>query len=189
MLLQLTSDQELLRETTAGVPRQTVPPSELRRLRDDPVGFADVWWKRGAELGWTSLLVSEEHGGGSISNRGLVDLSPRARVRTARRASPLVTTSVVAAALSAVGGEAHAPVLARLLSGDAIATWCLIAEPRPNDRLGAIALEIRRDGGDVPAPVASSVRSGGRRREPPCWSRDAAATDSRRCWSPPTRPA
>lgn len=75
MLLQLTSDQELLRETTARFLDETVPPSELRRLRDDPVGFADVWWKRGAELGWTSLLVSEEHGGGSISGRGLVDLS------------------------------------------------------------------------------------------------------------------
>ncbi len=149
MLLQLTSDQELLRETTARFLDETVPPSELRRLRDDPVGFADVWWKRGAELGWTSLLVSEEHGGGSISGRGLVDLSLLAH-EFGRRAAPgpLVTTSVVAAALSAVGGEAHAPVLARLLSGDAIATWCL-AEPRPNDRLGAIALEIRRDGGDV----------------------------------------
>ena len=149
MLLQLTSDQELLRETTARFLDETVPPSELRRLRDDPVGFTDAWWKRGAELGWTSLLVSEEHGGGSISGRGLVDLSLIAH-EFGRRAAPgpLVATSVVAAALSAVGGDAHSAVLARLLSGDAIATWGL-AEPRPNDRLGAIGLDIRREGGDV----------------------------------------
>jgi alkylation response protein AidB-like acyl-CoA dehydrogenase len=155
MLLQLTSDQELLRETTARFLDETVPPAELRRLRDDPVGFADAWWKRGAELGWTSLLVSEQHGGGSISGRGLVDLSLLA-YEFGRRAAPgpLVPTSIVAAALSDAGGGAHAAVLARLLSGDAIATWCF-AEPRPNDRLGAIALEIRRDGADL---VLSGVK-------------------------------
>lgn len=155
MLLQLTSDQELLRETTARFLDETIPPAELRRLRDDPAGFTAAWWKRGAELGWTSLLVSGEHGGGSISGRGLVDLSLIAH-EFGRRAAPgpLVAASVVAGALSAAGGDAHAPVLARLLSGHAIATWCL-AEPRPNDRLGAIALEIRRDGGDV---VLSGVK-------------------------------
>ena len=155
MLLQLTSDQELLRETTARFLDETVPPSELRRLRDDPVGFADEWWRRGAELGWTSLLVSEAHGGGSISGRALVDLTLIAH-EFGRRAAPgpLIAASVVAAALSDAGGAAHAPVLARLLSGESIATWCL-GEPRPNDRLGAIALDVRRDGGDV---VLSGVK-------------------------------
>jgi len=164
MLLQLTSDQELLRETTARFLDETVPPAELRRLRDDPVGFGDAWWKRGAELGWTSLLVSEDDGGGSISGRGLVDLSLIA-YEFGRRAAPgpLVASSVVAAALSSASGARHTPVLARLLSGDAIATWCF-AEPRPNDRLGAIALEIRRDGGDlvlsgVKRPVEAAVRA------------------------------
>ena len=46
MLLQLTSDQELLRETTARFLDETVPPSELRRLRrqnhDDLDQFALV---------------------------------------------------------------------------------------------------------------------------------------------------
>lgn len=155
MLLQLTSDQELLRETTARFLDETIPPAELRRLRDDPAGFTAAWWRRGAELGWTSLLVAGEHGGGSISGRGLVDLSLIAH-EFGRRAAPgpLVAASVVAGALSAAGGDAHAPVLARLLSGHAIATWCL-AEPRPNDRLGGIALEIRRDSGDV---VLSGVK-------------------------------
>ena len=155
MLLQLTSDQELLRETTARFLDETVPPSELRRLRDDPAGFSDAWWRRGAELGWTSLLVSEAHGGGSISGRALVDLTLIA-YEFGRRAAPgpLVATSVVAAALSAAGGDAHASVLARLLSGESVATWCL-GEPRPNDGLGRITLDVRRDGGDV---VVSGVK-------------------------------
>ncbi len=32
------------------------------------------WWQEGAELGWTSLLVPEEDGGGSVSGHGLLDL-------------------------------------------------------------------------------------------------------------------
>ena len=39
MLLALGSDQELFRETTAKLLDELVPVGELRRLRDDPVGF------------------------------------------------------------------------------------------------------------------------------------------------------
>lgn len=164
MLLQLSSDQELLRETTARFLDETVPPSELRRLRDDPAGFAEGYWRRGAELGWTALLVGEQHGGGSTGGHGLVDLTLIA-YEFGRRAAPgpLIDGSIVAATLSDVGNDAHAPVLASLLAGDTIATWCL-GEPRPNDRLGRIALEIRRDGGDlvlsgVKRPVESAAQA------------------------------
>ena len=75
MLLTLDGDQELFRDTTARLLSELVPVGELRRLRDDPVGFDDDYWRRGAELGWTSLLVSEDLGGGSIGGQGLVDLA------------------------------------------------------------------------------------------------------------------
>ena len=42
--------------------------SSLRET--DPVGFDPDYWRRGADLGWTSLLVQEAHGGGSISGAG-----------------------------------------------------------------------------------------------------------------------
>lgn len=155
MPLQTTSEQELLRETTARFLDEQVPGSEIRRRRDDPAGFAATYWRRGAELGWTSLLVAEEHGGGSVSGGGLVDLTLIAH-EFGRRAAPgpLVATNVVAAALGAAGSDAHASVLAGLLSGASTAAWCL-AERRPNDRLGAIALDIGLDGGDV---VLSGVK-------------------------------
>ena len=57
-------------------------------------------------------------------------------------------TNVVAAALSAQLGGRHEDVLAGLLSGTSIASWCF-GERAPDDRLGRIALEIRPDGGDV----------------------------------------
>ena len=144
MLLALSADQAFFRETTARFLGELVPVGEVRRLRDDPVGFDLDYWRRGAELGWTSLLVGEEHGGGSISGNGLVDLTIVAH-EFGRHAAPgpLVPTNVVAGALSAA--DAQPDLLAGLLSGEAIATWCH-AEGPPDDALGAGTLDIRADG-------------------------------------------
>ena len=170
MLLELSPDQELFRETTARYLRERVPPAELRRLRDDPAGFDAEYWRRGADLGWTSLLVGEAHGGGSISGDGLVDLTLVAH-EIGRHAAPgpLGPTNVVAAALSHASGsrgsDTFAPVLAELMAGTATAAWCY-AEPRPNDRLGAVTLEVRVDEGagevvvnGVKRPVESAARA------------------------------
>lgn len=149
VLLQLSSDQEFFRETTARFLDEKVPVGELRRLRDDPAGFAGGYWSAGAELGWTSLLVDEASGGGSISESGLVDLTLVAH-EFGRHAAPgpLVATNVVAAALNDAGGEAAGDVLAGLLAGSSIATWCF-SEPPPQDRLGVVTLDVRVEGGDV----------------------------------------
>src|SRR5438128_392175 len=63
------------RETTARFLDDRVPVAKLRALRDDPAGFEPDDWRQGCELGWTSLLVSEARGGGSISGDGLADLT------------------------------------------------------------------------------------------------------------------
>ncbi len=164
MPVTLDDDQELFRETTAKLLGELVPVDELRRLREDPDGFDAAFWRRGAELGWTSLLVSEEHGGGSIGGLGLVDLALVAR-EFGRRAAPgpLVGTNVVVATLSEAGGHDHGSVIGGLLSGDSIAAWC-IGEPHPNDRLGTIELEISADGDEVVVngakrPVESGARA------------------------------
>ena len=47
----------------------------VRGLVDDPVGFDRGYWRRGAELGWTAMLVPEALGGGSITGKGLLDLA------------------------------------------------------------------------------------------------------------------
>jgi alkylation response protein AidB-like acyl-CoA dehydrogenase len=123
MLLQPTEDQAFLRETTARFLDEQVPVGELRRLRDDPAGFPEKYWRQGAELGWTSLLVSEEHGGGTISDSGVVDLTLIA-YEFGRHAAPgpLLPANIVAAALSDAGS--HVEVLEELLAGTAIASWC-----------------------------------------------------------------
>jgi alkylation response protein AidB-like acyl-CoA dehydrogenase len=161
MLLELTPDQEFLRETTAKFLANQVPVGEVRRLRDDPDGFDVDYWKRGADLGWTSLLVDEEHGGGSVSGRGLVDLTLIA-YEFGRHAAPgpLLPANVVAAALSSSGS--HPELLADLLTGAATATWCL--EEPGRGAVGEVSLDVRVDGetvvlNGVKRPVESAARA------------------------------
>ena len=164
MLLDLSSDQEFFRDTTARFLQEHASPAELRRLRDDDAGFDPSYWRKGADLGWTSLLVDEQHGGGTISGSGLTDLTLVA-YEFGRRAAPgpLVATNVVAGALSTSGDDAHTAVVADLLAGNAIAAWCL-GEPPPHDRVGEIHVRIEVDCGDlvldgVKRPVESAAQA------------------------------
>ena len=161
MRLDLDSEQEFFRETTARFLEDKVPVATLRALRADPIGFEPDYWRRGADLGWTSLLVSEANGGGSISGDGLVDLSVIAH-EFGRHAAPgpLLATNLVADALDRAGGG-HPGVLADLVSGAVIGTWCF-AEPEPNEGFDAIRVEVRVDGDDlvlrgVKRPVESAA--------------------------------
>jgi alkylation response protein AidB-like acyl-CoA dehydrogenase len=159
---ELDPDLECFRETTANFLDQFASPAEIRRLRSDVEGFDRDYWSRGAELGWTSLLVTDAAGGGSISGQGIVDLSLVAHEFGAHAApGPLLATNVVAAALSR--RDAAHPLVSSLLSGDAIASWAH-SEPAPNDGLGRVELEIRVAGVEavlngVKAPVESAASS------------------------------
>jgi alkylation response protein AidB-like acyl-CoA dehydrogenase len=164
MLLDLTPDQALFRDATVRFLGDQAPPGELRRLRDDPAGFRGEYWRRGAELGWTSLLVPEPLGGGSLSGRPVVDACVLS-YEFGRHAAPgpLVAANAVAAALGAADADAHGPLLADVMGGTAIATWAY-GEPSPGDRLGDVALSVRVDGPDVvldgvKRPVESGAHS------------------------------
>jgi alkylation response protein AidB-like acyl-CoA dehydrogenase len=124
MLLQLSEDQEFFRRTTARFLEEHAPAGELRKRREDPEGFQGRYWRQGAELGWTSLLVSEENGGVSISGRGLVDLTLVA-YEFGRHAAPgpLASTNVVAGALSAAAADTT--LIANVVDGSTIVAWCI----------------------------------------------------------------
>ncbi len=162
MLVDLEADQEFFRDTTVRFLADKVPTSTLRDLRDNDAGFDDGYWRFGAELGWTSLLVDEADGGGSVSESGLVDLSLVAYAFGAAAApGPLLPVAIVAGALSSSGG--HEDVLASLLDGTTVASWCY-GEGPPNEFIGSIRTEIRRDGSDlvldgVKRPVESANRA------------------------------
>ena len=144
----LNSDQELLRDTTARFLTDTVPLAQQRKDRHHPAGFDPDWWRSGAELGWTMLLVDEADGGGSVSGRGAVDLALLA-YEFGRHAAPgpLVDCNLAAAALSGQTGDMQRAALGEVLSGQAIATPCIGLAPwqRPDEA----TVTIRRDGADL----------------------------------------
>ncbi len=161
MLVGLSDDQEFFRDTTDRFLSERVPPDAVRALRDDASGFDAGYWRQGAELGWTSLLVREQHGGGTISGSGLVDLSMVA-YEFGRHAAPgpLAANNVVAGALS--GADAAPEVLAGLLTGEGIASWCA---PDFGADGWEPTVEARRDGSGVvlhgsARPVESAVQAG-----------------------------
>ena len=161
--LDLTPDQELLRDTTRKFLQTTVPLTAVRALAENPDGFDRGWWQRGAELGWTSLLVDERRGGGSVSEAGLRDLALVAEEMGAMVSpGPLLATNVVAQSLSREASEELAShVLPGLLSGQSVAAWC-VAEPGRDITADGMTMRARRDGADfILDGVKGPVEAGG----------------------------
>ncbi len=125
MDVQLSEDQEFFRTTTRKFLEERSPLTSVRALEDDPDGFDRAYWSQGAELGWTSMLVPERDGGGSLSGDGLCDLAIIAEEMGRLVApGPLVPVSVVADAVGALGDDQQrADVLGEIVSGGLIAAW------------------------------------------------------------------
>ncbi|MBU6268540.1 MAG: acyl-CoA/acyl-ACP dehydrogenase [Sphingomonadales bacterium] len=143
----LEPDQEMLRDMTARYLADNAPLPALRKLRHDPAGFEPAYWTGGAELGWTSLLVPEEHGGGSVSGRGAVDCALIAyEFGKTAAPGPLLDCNVVAAALAGQPGDNARDVLAGIIAGSVIASSALGTAPW--QRSDQATLRVRRDGAD-----------------------------------------
>lgn len=126
MELQLSEEQGAFVETTRRFLTAECDIATVRSLEHEPDGFDRTVWARGAELGWTSLLVPEADGGGSLSERGLSDLVLVAEELGRRVApGPLGPVNVVAEAVARHGSaDQRAAVLPGLLDGSAVAAWC-----------------------------------------------------------------
>ena len=127
MELQLSADQEFFQQTTRRFLEAEMPLTAVRALEADRQGFDRDWWRRGAELGWTSLLVPSELGGGSLSGTGLLDLVLVAEEMGRQVApGPLIPASLVASAVSAgARPPARDAVLPGLVGGDSHAAWAV----------------------------------------------------------------
>ena len=74
-VVERSADQELFEDTTRRFLESQSPVTKLRDLAGTKAGFEPDYWHQGAELGWTSLVVPEEAGGGSVSGSGVIDLA------------------------------------------------------------------------------------------------------------------
>ncbi len=84
-------------------------------------------------MGWASLLVPEELGGGSVSGNGVEDLALVAELIGKTVApGPLHPVSTVLAGLAdADDNSAHASAIEALVSGEAVASWAVYEPGKP----------------------------------------------------------
>ena len=106
MPLVLTEEQSMLRDSARGLISDKAPVSHLRQLRDgkDATGFSRELWKSFAEMGFSGLLVSEEHGGSGL---GFVEAGVvMEEIGRTLMPSPFLSTAVLAASALSRGGSA-----------------------------------------------------------------------------------
>ena len=134
-------DQELLRATTRRFLMEHQSLADVRRSMEEADVFDSGVWRRGAELGWTAVLIPAEHEGGSVTDQPLVDLVVLAEeLGRALNPGPFVPCNVVADAIARFGTEVHAKEhLPRIARGEATCAWCLSGDASPEPS----AVEVR----------------------------------------------
>jgi alkylation response protein AidB-like acyl-CoA dehydrogenase len=149
MQLDLTEDQSLFHETTLRFVEAELPLPKTRALHDDAAGYERGWLAKAAQLGWFAMLVPEEHGGGSVSDHGLLDLALVAEVHGRHvQPGPLVPMNVVASALADHGNDRlRTEVLPGMVGGEVVATWAFAAADGSAD--SGAGVEVVRDGSSL----------------------------------------
>lgn len=124
-------EQMLFASTAKAFLEKEVPLSRVRQLHADGDSFDTAWWRRAAELGWASLLVPDELGGGSPSGDGVSDLALLAEQAGRTVApGPLHPVSVVLAGL-VEATEHHETTIESLVAGEAVASWAVYEPGKP----------------------------------------------------------
>jgi alkylation response protein AidB-like acyl-CoA dehydrogenase len=163
MDLDLSSDQELMRTTTARFIESSCPLPTVRELGATHAVEGAEYRRQAAELGWFAMLVPDEFGGGTVSGNGVVDASIIAEERgRGLQPGPFVAANAVACGLASDGtDEQRARVLPALAAGDALATWAL-ASAAGDWSPGAGANVVRRSDGYVLSGASGFVQDADR---------------------------
>ena len=150
MQVELSEAQELFRSSSRRFLEAEAPLTVVRELYDSREGFDRAWWRRAAELGWTSVLVPDRLGGGTLSGRPVADAVIVAEEMGRLVApGPFLPVNVVAATLAAEGSdEQQSSVLPGLISGELVATWAL-CEPHGRWDVDAVRTTATASGGDI----------------------------------------
>jgi alkylation response protein AidB-like acyl-CoA dehydrogenase len=143
-------EQLLFASTTETFLDKQASLTHVRGLQASGVSFQPEWWQRAAELGWTSLLVPEELGGGSVSGDGVSDLALVAeRIGRTVAPGPLHPVSTVLAGLIEAP-EGHESTIEALVAGELVASWAVYEPARafaPRDAAATQTTVVRTDGG------------------------------------------
>ncbi len=149
-----SEEQDLLRQVTKRFLDDVHPLSSLRPSLEAPEIVDRGLWRKAAELGWTSMLIPGDHGGGSVTEQPLVDLVVLGEeLGRVLHPGPFVPTNVVADAIARHGTEAQrAQLLPSIARGDVMAAWCASADG--SIEISECAVDLDDRGG---APVLNGV--------------------------------
>ena len=142
MDLDLTPEQEMLRETVRGVCEQHAPLTVVRELEDDPVGYPEKLWAQLAGLDLGGLLLPDEHGGAGMSMLDAVIVYEE--LGRALAPVPHFVSTVVSAGVLARAGreEQRAEWLPRIAAGEVILTPAWL---EPEHGFGPAGVQLRAE--------------------------------------------
>jgi len=157
---EASPERLLFASTTQSFLEKEASLTRLRELHAAGTAFERAWWRRAAELGWTSLLVPEEHGGGSVSGDGVADLALVAELAgTTVAPGPLHPVSTVLAGL-VEAPENHTDTIESLVAGETVASWAVYEPGKQWSPLDAAVTATRTEAGYRIDGVKDRVEAG-----------------------------
>ncbi|MAF29511.1 MAG: acyl-CoA dehydrogenase [Croceicoccus sp.] len=147
MDLELTEEQQMIKDMAAALLEEHSSKEIVRSVENDPKGYPDALWKHMAESGLTGLLIPESHGGGGQTLVEAV-LVYEEIGRTMAPTPHFVSAVLGAGMLLEAGSEdQQSEWLSKIASGDAILSPAWLEPDRGFGPLG-VKLAARADGDD-----------------------------------------
>jgi len=162
MALIYNEEQQLLKESADGFFAQKAPISQLRKLRDDKdeVGYDEALWKEMAEMGFSGILVDEDHGGVDF---GMVGAGIVAEAMGKNlSASPYHASAIVSASLILAGGseQQKTTLLPAIAGGETVVTLAVDENGQHNPEGSALAATASAEGYSL-SGMKTFVQEGG----------------------------
>jgi len=144
MDLTLNPEQEMLVRSARAFLTRVCPLAHVRDMETDARGFDPTLWQEMARLGWSTMALPSDSGGGGLSFLDVALLSEE--MGRVLLPSPFLATTVLALPLVlALGTDTQRQKwLPAMGTGELIATLALV-EPGWRDEWGTVAVEV--DGG------------------------------------------
>ena len=140
MDLDLTAEQELLRETVRGICARHAGLTVVRQMEDDPLGYPEKFWLQLADLGLLGLTLAEEYGGSGMSMLDAVIVYQE--LGRALAPSPHFVSSVVSGSAIALAGtdQQRQEWLPRISAGEVIVTPAWL---EPGGGFGPVGVQLQ----------------------------------------------
>ncbi|MBI4312118.1 MAG: acyl-CoA/acyl-ACP dehydrogenase [Chloroflexi bacterium] len=126
----LTEEEEMLKNSAREFLEKESPPSLVRQMEKDPVGYPPALWKQFADLGMLGMALPEQYGGqgAPMTQLGLIMEEAGRHLAPV----PLHSTMTVALTIAKDGADQQKQaILPEVAKGNMILTWALVeVDPR-----------------------------------------------------------